>query len=84
MIGLTVLLGIIITCALCNDRINCAALLSPVLYVMIGLTALSTQSHLTTCYASRHYAHKTGRVISAEGIGLTVLLGIIITCALYV
>ena len=27
--------------------------------------ALSTQSHLTTCYASRH---KTGRVISAEGI----------------
>ena len=28
---------------------------------------LSTQSHLTTCYASRHY--KTGRVISAEGIG---------------
>ena len=28
--------------------------------------ALSTQSHLTTCYASRH---KTGRVISAEGIG---------------
>ena len=27
---------------------------------------LSTQSHLTTCYASRHY--KTGRVISVEGI----------------
>ena len=28
---------------------------------------LSTQSHLTTFYASRH--DKTGRVISAEGIG---------------
>ena len=30
--------------------------------------SLSTQSHLTTCYASRHYAYITGRVISAEGI----------------
>ena len=30
---------------------------------------LSTQSHLTTCYASHYYVHKTGRVISAEGIG---------------
>ena len=34
---------------------------------IIGLDPLSTQSHLTTCYASHHYA---GRVISAEGIGL--------------
>ena len=32
---------------------------------------LSTQSHLTTCYASRHYAYITGRVISAEGIAWT-------------
>ena len=29
--------------------------------------SLSTQSHLTTCYASHHYI--TGRVILAEGIG---------------
>ena len=35
------------------------------------LYSLSTQSHLTTCYASRHYA--TGRVISPEGIGLYLL-----------
>ena len=37
-------------------------------YRWSGGAALSTQSHLTTCYASRHYK-KTGRVSSAEGIG---------------
>ena len=36
------------------------------------IVALSTQSHLTTCYASRH---KTGSVISAEGIDLVAVLG---------
>ena len=34
---------------------------------MCDLMSLSTQSHLTTCYASRNYA---GRVTSEEGIGL--------------
>ena len=33
-----------------------------------GLHALSSQSHLTTCYASRH--DKTGSIISEEGIVL--------------
>ena len=40
----------------------------------LSQTSLSTQSHLTTCYASRPYAYKTGKVISAEGIGQAYLL----------
>ena len=40
-------------------------------YNKTHLQSLSTQSHLTTCYASRHYA---GRVISVEGIGLQCLI----------
>ena len=52
---------------LSNRKLESSGLFQSRRFYITRHVPLSTQSHLTTCYASRHY--KTGRVISAEGIG---------------